>query len=215
MSTSYFTWYMQGVSKLAQVVQDLEKICTRMLQVKDIARLHRIYNYDCNVLFNRANDAIRDIDKYDFTKHNYRVPTRDEREIYEKICNEQNAKVAKLWESYQEYKKLCVTTYSYVLNNLVGNVGECIIMDNGKFKLVVEKLKAEAKIKEANAMIAAAEKAKADLAIEEHKTEQLRLQAEERKAREEEAILSVEERCRIMYNEFLETLQGGIVNPTR
>ena len=26
-------------------------------------------------------------------------------------------------DSFKEYKKLCVTTYSYVLNNLVGNVG--------------------------------------------------------------------------------------------
>ena len=197
-----FDYYMEHIQKLLQIVQDLENLCVQMSQMTDIKKLNTMFKKDCRHLFSSAQHAIRKIEYY-------------KQYIRYEDC-ELNKEVAKITARCKEYENLCVKTHADTLQRLVfGPQVSYITSDNERLKLVVEKLEAEAKIKEADAVIAAAEKAKADLAIEEHKTEQLRLQAEERKAREEEAILSVEERCRIMYNEFLETLQGGIVNPAK
>ena len=262
----YFDDYMAGINELSQIVQSLETICAEMSQVPNIIILEHMYKNDCEKLFRDAGYAIGKVRKNDFTKYHWHYYYGDDKykiKQLEKTCREYNREFRKIKRKYKKCEKLCAKIYGDVLRKLShGNKFQDVIADDKRLKLIVEKLKAEAtikeaetkeheatiatekakkaeadakkaaedakiaqavaqkkqaeaKIKEADAVIAAAEKAKADLAIEKHKTEQLRLQAEERKAREEEAILSVEERCRIMYDEFLKTLQGGIVNPAK
>lgn len=213
-----FDKYMDGFNDLLQIVQSLETVYVRMSQVTNIESLKEIYNDDCHSLFEDAGYAIDKVRKNDITqcRRRYSCYSNDKTKQFKKTCREYNREFRKIKRKYKEYEKLCAKIYADGLIKFSrGNELQDVIVNDKRLKLIVEKLKAEAKIKEADAVIAAAEKAKADLAIEEHKTEQLRLQAEERKAREEEAILSVEERCKIMYNEFLNTLQDSIVNPTR
>ena len=215
-----FEYYMEYIQELMHVVQELENLCVQMSQMTDIEKLNSMFNYDCDSLCRDAKYYIKQIKNNDYTT----VRANDKTTVeYQKRCEILNKEVAKLTARYEEYEVLCVKTHADTLQRLIfGPQFAYITSDNERLKLVVEKLQAEAKIKESEikkneATIATenAKKAEANLAIEEHKTEQLRLQAEERKAREEEAILSVEERCKIMYNEFLNTLQGGIVNPDK
>ena len=267
MAGLMFSEYVDGVQKLSQAVQDLECLCGQMLQETDVEKVKKMHDHGYFPIRDAWMQALKVVYSNDYSKFDfvYNETTNDKIfiEEYKKRCGILNEVVEELKQKFQENKASYVKIYADTLHNLyLGKKLGYITSDNERLKLIVEKLQAEAtikeaeikeheatiatenakqaeakakkaeeiakaaqaesqkkqaeaKIREADAVIADAEKSKADLAIEEHKTEQLRLQAEERKAREEEAILSVEERCRIMYNEFLNTLQSGIVNPTR
>lgn len=215
-----FNKYVEGVQKLLQAVQDLECLCGQMLQETDVEKVKKMHDRDYLSIRDAWMQALKVVDSNDYSKFDFEYnETYNDKiiiEEYKKRCGILNEVVEKLKQKFQENKASYVKIYADTLHNLcLGKKLGYITSDDERVKLIVEKIKAEAKIKEADAVIASAEKAKADLAIEEHKTKQLILQAEERKAREEEAILSLEERCKIMYNEFLGTLQASIVNPNK
>jgi len=236
-----FEDYMEGIQKLLGIVQELENLCIQMSQMTDIKNLNKMFNNDCDNLFSEAKYAIKQIEKNDYTNVEYTGYARgfngndDERiSEYQKRCKILNVEVAKLTARYQEYKNLCVKTHADTLQKLIlGAQFVYITSDNERLKLVVEKLQAEASIKESEtkqqakikeaeikqheATVATqnAKKEEAKLAIETQKTEQKRLDAEERKAKEEQDILPLEERFRIMFNEFVNTIQGNVAGSIR
>ena len=214
--TVYYSFdkYCEGIQTLYQVVLDTENLVIQLSQAGTIDEASNIEKTRFE-LRNKANTAIRQVEDNDYSKGKFTYNNTNNEEIriieYQKRCETMNKDFAKIKARYEEAVRLFYKTYCDILQNIsLGTNAKSIPSDNETFKLIVQKLEAEAKIKEADAVIAAAEKAKADLAIEENKTKQLQLQADERKAREEEAIMSMEERCQIMYNEYLKTLQEGI-----
>lgn len=209
-----FENYMDGFRDFSQIVQKLGTICVEMSHATDIKSLKRMYDYDCDTLSIHAEWAIRKVKDNDFTKYFWLYGYNgDKYKIKQlaKLCREYNKEFRKIKRTYKKTEKRCAKVYGDVLQKLYqGTKTQDVISDNKSSNLILEKFKAETKIKEANATIAAAEATKAKLAIEQQKTEQLRLQAEERKEKEEQEILLVEERYRMMIDEFMNTVQHNV-----
>ena len=229
MAEVSFKIYMKGIQDLLQIVQDLEKLCIKVSQTTDVEKLDEMYSNYFH-LHDLGQAAIIQIEKNDYSRYEFDLndPGNLEAAItaYKEYSKTTKKKVQKIKEKYKEYEIIFVNIYTNALHNLTfANNAECLtsVYVTSKNKLfagirqkrILKKLQAKAKIKEADAMIAATEKAQAEHDIEKEKTEQLRLQAEERKAREEAEILPMEERYRMMFDEFMNTVQGNVSDIVR